>query len=158
MLNLGARFWDRVDKTPTYGCWNWSGGSTTKGYGTYFISGKKQYAHRLSWANHNGEMPPKGMQIDHTCFNRSCVNPQHLDLVTLTENTKRRRLAVKGRWPGLAGSYWDPELGLWSAVIVYKGELILCGNHTTRGRAEIALDHKRREIDTNYLDTTTNNG
>lgn len=81
-----ARFWAKVEKTPT--CWNWTG-SNIEGYGQFYNEGVNWLAHRLSYALHMGNLPAKGMVTDHLCRNRCCVNPEHLEIVTNKENVLR---------------------------------------------------------------------
>jgi HNH endonuclease len=75
-------------------CWVWIGFRDRKGYGmtTIWINSKRhsRYAHRLSFEVLRGEPIPLGLQIDHTCMNPSCINPDHLQLATLRENTRLR--------------------------------------------------------------------
>jgi len=79
------RFWSKVEKTSN--CWNWLG-AKTKGYGIININRKNVLAHRYSYMQAVGEIP-EGLQIDHLCRNRSCVNPNHLEIVTNKENCLR---------------------------------------------------------------------
>lgn len=76
----------------TNGCWQWIGGSCPLGYGRFFIGGKgfKKYTgpHRFSYETFVGPIPA-GRVIDHLCRNPSCVNPDHLEAVTVRENTLR---------------------------------------------------------------------
>lgn len=82
------RLWGRVVKTDT--CWLWTGGATTKGYGTIVVEGRKHYVHRFVYELMVGPIPD-GLHIDHLCRVRNCVNPSHLEPVTNFENHRRTR-------------------------------------------------------------------
>jgi hypothetical protein len=71
------------------GCWLWTGNLNAQGYGTgtYWRYGK-QLAHRLVWMVLRGTMPT-GLEPDHLCRVRRCVNPDHLEWVTHRENILR---------------------------------------------------------------------
>jgi hypothetical protein len=68
-------------------CFLWTG-RTTKGYGVISIKGKETYVHRYMWEQMRGPIPA-GLEIDHLCRVPRCVNPQHLEPVTHTENLRR---------------------------------------------------------------------
>lgn len=84
------RFWSKIKKKE--GCWEWYGCITPDGYGQAYFDGKNKYAHRMAYELVKGPIP-EGMVIDHLCFNRGCVNPDHLEPKTQMENTKRRNPA-----------------------------------------------------------------
>lgn len=73
---------------PETGCWVWSRSVTGKGYAQTFVGGKNQGAHRVFYEHFRGPIPA-GLHIDHLCRVRACVNPDHLEAVTVTENTRR---------------------------------------------------------------------
>jgi hypothetical protein len=75
-------------------CWIWQLKTTTKtGYGVVRVGGKDLLAHRWHYEQVNGPIPV-GLQIDHLCRVRDCVNPDHMQVVSPQENT-RRSLAGK---------------------------------------------------------------
>lgn len=83
-----------VIRDPNSGCWLWSGALTYNGYGRIGFPGKPSggvYTHRITYELYVGDIP-KGMEIDHKCRVRSCVNPLHLEVVSHAENMRRREL------------------------------------------------------------------
>ncbi len=66
------------------GCWLWVGPLGARGYGALKFRGRKG-AHRIVWALLKGPIPD-GLQLDHLCRVRRCVNPEHLRAVTCAEN------------------------------------------------------------------------
>lgn len=83
----------RVTVDPDTGCWIWQSCIDQYGYAKARRGGDRA-GHRLSYATFVGVIPD-GLQIDHLCRVKSCVNPQHLEPVTLRENMMRRWVAVR---------------------------------------------------------------
>lgn len=72
-------------------CWAWQGSIAPNGYGK--LGGS--WAHRLSYETFVGPIP-EGLDLDHLCRNRGCVNPDHLEPVTRKENLRR---GLRGKRP-----------------------------------------------------------
>lgn len=79
------RFDDGYTPEPNTGCWLWTGSLTTSGYGQFSWKRRMMQAHRLS-LELRGVAIPEGMVVDHVCRVRSCVNPDHLRVVTQRQN------------------------------------------------------------------------
>lgn len=69
------------------GCWIWQKSCDRDGY-AQMTNGSNRRAHRVSYAEFKGE-PPAGLQIDHLCRVRNCVNPEHLEAVDSRTNLMR---------------------------------------------------------------------
>lgn len=85
-MTLPDRFWD---KTANSECVVWTGALNSRGYGVYRHEGRAALVHRVAWVDAHGEIPD-GLTVDHLCLNRRCVNVDHLELVTYSENSIRK--------------------------------------------------------------------
>jgi len=100
METLTERIMSKVTVDKKTQCWNWTGSLFKKPSGSYGQlrmcgrKGKTQRAHRVSYENFVGKIPD-GLSIDHLCQNTLCVNPNHLQPVTHSENMRRGRNAKK---------------------------------------------------------------
>jgi hypothetical protein len=79
-----------IDTEGPGGCWLWTGSIGSAGYGRIVIDTKRYQAHRLIYEL-LVEPIPDGLEIDHLCRVRNCVNPDHLEPVTQIENLRRAR-------------------------------------------------------------------
>jgi hypothetical protein len=80
---------DRYVPEPNTGCWLWLGAAVNKwGHGTITIGGRQVLAHRAMYEREVGPIPT-GMTLDHLCRIPACINPAHLEPVTLLENIRR---------------------------------------------------------------------
>lgn len=84
------KFWKRVDASGD--CWEWIGVIDRGGYGTFSLGATtgSRLAHRVVWGVLAGYLSTD-LEVDHLCFNRRCVNPDHLEPVTHEENQRRKR-------------------------------------------------------------------
>lgn len=85
---IAERFERHFHPEPNTGCWLWTGHLHDHGYAMLRANGKNMRMHRWSYEHFIGPIP-RGLQIDHLCRTRCCVNPDHLEAVTGKENTKR---------------------------------------------------------------------
>lgn len=89
---------DRIENIvffePNCGCWLWGGSVASTGYGTMTVLGRTRMAHRASYEAYKGAIPV-GLHIDHLCKVRCCVNPEHLEAVTVQVNNSRSPASVK---------------------------------------------------------------
>jgi hypothetical protein len=75
-------------------CWLWQRAKDTKGYGIRCVPGTghkniKEPAHKHYYRKFVGIVPTH-LTIDHLCRIKHCVNPEHMEVVTRAENSRRR--------------------------------------------------------------------
>lgn len=108
----------RLPESPD-GCWEWSASRHSSGYGQFYYNGRGNgFAHRFAYERFVGPIP-SGLQIDHLCRNRTCVNPSHLEPVTAKENLRRgmgfsgrnarKTHCPKGHPYDEQNTYWRPD-------------------------------------------------
>lgn len=134
MANLPepARFWSKVDASGD--CWIWLG-AKGRGYGHLSAGGRFVGAHRMAYELLVGPIPT-GLEIDHLCRNPPCVNPDHLEPVTVRENQRRSPIRKTGPRPGQVPSGRDNYLG--------RRDACKHGHPFTSSNTRIEAGHGRR--------------
>ena len=89
------------------GCHQWAGCKGPAGYGVFWMHSRRWLAHRASYELFVGAIP-EGLELDHLCRNRMCVNPAHLEPVTHRENIIRGKSNVCKFGHPLAGGNLVP--------------------------------------------------
>ena len=85
---LPERFWDKVAPDPNSGCWLWTANVSHNGYGEIKRYTQMVRAHRWAYSVLVKPVPPDFV-VDHLCRTRCCVNPDHLEAVSIKENLMR---------------------------------------------------------------------
>lgn len=126
------------------GCLLWSGRADGDGYPLANFDGRPERVHRLMYSNYVGDIP-EGMHVNHTCWNRSCLNVKHLELVTNQQNSQYRSGAQPGSTTGIRGVQWLIREGRYIGVVKHNGKY-----HTKRSSdIEVVKEfvkNKRKEL------------
>lgn len=139
-----ARVWSRVQKVPG-GCWLWTGSIDRYGYGRgYATHLRTDKAHRLVYILIKGEIPP-GLQLDHLCRVRHCVNPDHLEPVTARTNSLRGNTIPARRVEQTHCIHGHP----FDEINTY----IVRGNRTCRACNRLAVSRYTRRRSTTAADS-----
>ena len=98
------RFLASIEKTDT--CWLWKATLSHNGYADRISDNGRRYR-PTHWAllHFKGIEVPAGMEADHLCRNPPCVNPDHLEVVTRSENERRKKDTATCK----NGHPWTPE-------------------------------------------------
>ena len=142
------RFWNKVDVSGD--CWVWLGGESGKGYGSFWINGRLSRAHRVSYTNLVGPIPD-GLDIDHICYNRRCVRPEHLQPVTRKQNLENRKGAQPNSRTGIRGVSWHKKSGKWCVQVHHDGVNHHGGLFDSLDEANAEAIRIRNELYTNNL-------
>ena len=81
------------------GCWLWKGSTSSRGYGQINDRGRLFLVHRLAYETFSGPIP-RDKELDHLCRIHSCLNPDHLEVVTHRENI------LRGNAPSVVRALW----------------------------------------------------
>ena len=99
----------QVKIDPQTDCWLWQGPTTTNGYPKAQArpGERERVVHRILWEDRHRQQIPDGMQGDHLCRVRICVNPDHQEIVTPSENTQRQEHFNRNRTECKNGHQFD---------------------------------------------------
>lgn len=148
-IPAGERIWSKVDDTSGVdGCWLWTAGLDSAGYGVAHRDGRAWKAHRLIYTEKVGPIPA-GMDLDHKCHQPRCVNPRHLNPVSRKQNAENRVGPRRDSASGIRGVRRHGEK--WEARTCHEGKYIYLGLFATSEEAEAAVISKRNELFTNNL-------
>jgi hypothetical protein len=145
-MSLDAKFLKKVLKTDS--CWLWIGYVQPLGYGRLTRNDRQVLAHRWAYEVMYGPIP-EGMEIDHKCRVRRCVNPEHLQAVTRVENCQNRAGAQSNSFSGVRGVV--PVRDRWRVLVVSAGKQFWGGTYSTLNEAGEAASALRRRLMTNSL-------
>lgn len=88
--DIVGRILAKCTTSPETGCIEWHGFTLESGYGTISWNSRERVVHRAMWTATVGPIPTDDdWTLDHLCLNRRCVNTEHLEVVTRTENSRR---------------------------------------------------------------------
>lgn len=119
------------------GCIEWTGARQAQGYGVMRVGNKTVRAHRYAWERINGAIPA-GLHIDHMCFNKACVNVDHLRAVAQAENNQNLPGVRRDNPSGFRGVGWHKAARKWSVTV--KGKYYgLYSDREEAGRVASAL-------------------
>jgi len=92
-MSLRERIEFRIIRIPFMDCWLWDGHHDKDGYASIYVDKRTRQAHRVTYEEYIGPIP-EGLQLDHTCRQRGCVNPRHVEPVTNIENQRRSPITM----------------------------------------------------------------
>lgn len=131
------------------GCWQWKWSLGSMGYGSITVSGRGQIlAHRYSYETFKGAIPD-GLEIDHQCRNRGCVNPDHLKAVTKKQNRENLGLSPRNS-SGYRGVY--RAKGKWVTYVTHNKKRYSAGAFDDLEEAAEAIRLLRIELFTNNVE------
>lgn len=134
----------------TEGCWKWDGYHATEcGYAVWqgAAGNRRRAVHRIIYSYYYGDIPD-GLQIDHMCGNRSCINPEHLRALTPKGNTEHFVKELRrSNTSGVRGVTYDKARRRWRARVESAGKA-RASYHISKDEAAEAVLKMRLDMHT----------
>lgn len=141
----GESFQARTMPVTEAGCLLWTGYINQSGYGHIWVDGRDVGAHRYAWEQAKGPISD-GMELDHMCWNRSCVNVDHLRIATTAQNSQNRVGAQRNSESGIRGVSWHAHRQKWRVTVTAEGKTHWGGYFTSKEDARSAAEDLRRRL------------
>lgn len=141
MKDYQKRFESRINKTET--CWYWTGSISFTDFGLFWLNGKNVQAHRVSYELYKDEIP-KGKRIEHTCKNRNCVNPDHLEISKGMSQEHKDKIGDANRGRVIETGR---EKGIKTSIYLYSKHLGIVSEAIKEGKAASTSDAVRRGLE-----------
>lgn len=133
----------RFRSIPNGDCIDWTGSCNGKGYPRMNIRGRLVLVYRYVWERENGPVP-KGLEVDHRCFNRACIKLAHLRLLTKVGNARHRSGPQPNSISGVRNVHRKGNR--WIVRLKSAGKSHHFGGYATIEEAEQVAIAKRREM------------
>lgn len=147
--STSERFWAKVNIGARGECWEWTAGLRGR-YGLFNVPPTTIGAHRFAYIERFGPVPD-GMVVDHKCHNTRCVNPDHLQAVSVAENAENYAGHLRNNQSGVRGVWWDNTNRKWIARVTHLGRAYSAGNFDDLEEAAAAVLDLRISLHTNNL-------
>lgn len=135
---------DAKTKHATNGCIVWLAALKDSGYGTFWSGTRYMSAHRWAYEQEHGPIPA-GMDVDHICHNRPCVNVDHLRITTRKQNLENQGVLRRDNTSGYRGVSWSNQANKWWAYITHNGKRIHVGLFVDVNEANKAVIEARNK-------------
>lgn len=126
-------------------CMNWTGYKNISGYGVMYRENKALFAHRYAWERAHGAIP-EGLVIDHKCFNPSCVNVDHLRVITQQQNTQHQKGPRIDNKAGYRGVSYDRRKNKYRSIVSHNKKQYFLGYYQSPVEAAVAAAEKRLDL------------
>lgn len=130
------------------GCLLWTGACTEDGYAQYNGENKKYgttFLHRIMWEREHGAIPD-GLEIDHLCFVRNCINTDHFRLADRFQQTAHLAGLKSNNKSGVRGVHWVEREQKWLATLKKNKKTYYLGRFDAPEDAKLIVQAKLEEL------------